>query len=78
MKSFMANYNEPAAPTEPMALRESMDLDLPDWSAMKPVSYRPPVEAAFEKCEQWLQAYPNRGQLRRKRAAAMCPVEFVL
>lgn len=78
MKNSTVNYSEPAAPTEPMALRESADPVFPDWSAMTPVSYRPPVEAAFEKCEQWLQAYPNRRQLFRKRARARCLVEFVL
>ena len=78
MKNSLPSYNAPAEPTEPSVLRESCDFDLPDWSGMEPLPTKPPVAVAFEQCEQWLQALPNRRQIRLQRANTMCPVEFRL
>ncbi len=78
MKSSTGSYNEPASRAEPLALRDHEDLNLPDWSEMRPIPHRPPVEVVFETCEQWLQALPNRRQLQHQREQRMCLVEFVV
>jgi hypothetical protein len=78
MKTYTPKYDAPANQSDSLALSQLMDLDLPDWSAMQPVLYCPPVEVAFAECEQWLQIFPHRERIRQQRAQAMCPVEFVL
>ncbi len=75
MKAFTPKSNAPAGPIDPAA---GVDLELPDWSAMRPVSSRAPIEAIFAECEYWLQVLPHPERILHHRRQAMVPVPFIL
>lgn len=68
----MNKLNAPAPRTE------IAELELPDWSDMKPSPGRLSVDTAFELCEKYarwfVKAHRNRTRVPRKK----CVVEFTL
>lgn len=78
MKPFTPNSNGPAGQIDSSAVADGMDLDLPDWSAMRPVASQAPIEAVFAECEYWLRLLPHPERILHQRRQTMVPVPFVL
>jgi hypothetical protein len=73
----MKNYDMPA-PTNDCVLRDSPDLEFPDWSGMLPHRSHMTFEEAVRWNDEMPALFPPKKLSPKLEAERRCNVEFVL